>query len=116
MSTVTLRDAKSGFSAFVDEAMKGEIVTITRHGKPVAALVSIEAAEVVRQDKRKSCPNFGEYLMTFPGGVDFERNASKMRDIRHFEGLSPRYQCHFQIRAREVRSTRYAGHLDARKG
>lgn len=81
MSTVTLRDAKTGFSALVDEAMKGEIVTITRHGRPVAALVSIEAAETVRQGRRKSRPNFGEYLMAFPGGVDLERNKSKMRDV-----------------------------------
>jgi len=80
MSTVTLRDAKAGFSTFVDEAMKGEIITITRHGKPVAAIVSIEAAEAVKKNMRKHRPNFGEYLMTFPGGVDLVRNPSKMRD------------------------------------
>jgi prevent-host-death family protein len=39
MRTITLKDAKAGFSNLVDEAIKGEFVTITRHGKPVAALV-----------------------------------------------------------------------------
>jgi len=81
MATVSLRDAKAGFSNLVDEAIKGEFVTITRHGKPVAALVSIEAAEAARKVMSKPRPNFGEYLMTFPGGVELERNSSKMRDF-----------------------------------
>jgi prevent-host-death family protein len=81
MPTVTLRDAKAGFSNLVDEAMKGEVVTITRHGRPVAALVSIEAAEAAKKSMRRARPNFGEYLMSFPGGVEFERNPSKMRDV-----------------------------------
>ncbi|WP_421867232.1 type II toxin-antitoxin system Phd/YefM family antitoxin [Pararhizobium sp.] len=81
MSSVSLRDAKAGFSNLVDEAIKGEFVTITRHGKPVAALVSIEVAELAKKVMNKSRPNFGEYLMTFPGGVELDRNSSKMRDI-----------------------------------
>jgi prevent-host-death family protein len=80
MSTVSLRDAKAGFSSLVDEAIKGEFVTITRHGKPVAALVSIEAAEAAKRVMKKGRPNVGEYLMTFPGGVELERNASGMRE------------------------------------
>jgi prevent-host-death family protein len=81
MSTVNLREAKAGFSNLVDQAIKGEIVTITRHGKPVAALVSIEAAEAARNMLGKARPNFGEYLMSFPGGIEFERDHSKMREI-----------------------------------
>ena len=38
MLTISLKDAKAGFSHLVDEAIKGEFVTITGHGKPVAAL------------------------------------------------------------------------------
>ena len=30
MLTINLKDAKAGFSGFVDEAIKGEFVTITR--------------------------------------------------------------------------------------
>lgn len=81
MSVVNLRDAKAGFSNLVDQAIKGEFVTITRHGKPVAALVSIEAAEAAKKALDTTRPNFGEYLMTFPGGVEFERDGSKMRDV-----------------------------------
>ena len=34
MPTVSLKDAEAGFSNLVDKAIKGEFVTITRHGKP----------------------------------------------------------------------------------
>jgi prevent-host-death family protein len=43
MSTFSLKDAKAGFSSLIDDAIRGEFVTITRHGKPVAALVSVAA-------------------------------------------------------------------------
>ena len=81
MSQVSLKDAKARFSGLIDEAIKGEFVTITRHGKPVAAIVSVEAAEAARKVLNKDRPNFGDYLMSFPGGVDLERNGSRMRDI-----------------------------------
>jgi prevent-host-death family protein len=81
MSQVSLKEAKAGISGLVDQVAKGEFVTITRHGKPVAALVSIEAADAARKALAKPRTNFGEYLMKFPGGVEFERNGSKMRDI-----------------------------------
>ena len=80
MSTVSLKDAKAGFSGLVDEAVKGEFVTITRHGKPVAALVSVEAAEVARKALGKKRPGLVAYLRTFPGGA-FERNRSPSRAV-----------------------------------
>lgn len=79
MLTVNLKDAKAGFSSLVDEAIKGKIVTITRHGKPVAALVSIEAAEIARKAMERKRPGLAAYLRTFPGG-EFERNRSPSRD------------------------------------
>jgi len=80
LTTINLKDAKAGFSALVDEAIKGEFVTITRHGKPVAALVSLEAAEIARKaiDRRRT--GLIAYLETFPGG-EFERNAAPSRDV-----------------------------------
>lgn len=44
MRTFNLKDAKATFSSLLDEAVKGRCTVITRHGKPAAALVSIEAA------------------------------------------------------------------------
>jgi prevent-host-death family protein len=42
MAVVTLADAKTHLSALVDQAARGETVRITRHGKPVAQLTTIE--------------------------------------------------------------------------
>jgi len=80
MSTVSLKDAKAGFSSLVDEALKGEIVTITRHGKPVAALVSVEVAEIARKAIERNRSGLAAYLRTFPGG-EFSRNRSPSRDV-----------------------------------
>ncbi|MDR0781015.1 MAG: type II toxin-antitoxin system Phd/YefM family antitoxin [Pseudomonadales bacterium] len=81
MPNASLKDVKAEFSSFVDAAIKGEFVTITRHGKPVAALVSIEAAEVARQaimgGKRAGLVG---YLRTLPVG-EFERNRTPSRNI-----------------------------------
>jgi prevent-host-death family protein len=80
MQTINLKDAKAGFSSLVDEVMKGDFVTITRHGKPVAALVSIEAGELVRKALERKRPGLVDYLRTIPVEV-FERNATPSRDV-----------------------------------
>ncbi len=80
MPAVTLKAAKAGFSSLVDEAIKGEFVTITRHGKPVAVLVSVEAAEIARKAIERKRSGLAAYLRTFPGG-EFERNRSPSRDV-----------------------------------
>ena len=79
MLNISLKDAKAGFSSLVDKALKGEIVTITRHGKPVAALVSIEAAEIASKALDKKRAGLAAYLRTFPGG-EFERSRAPSRD------------------------------------
>jgi prevent-host-death family protein len=80
MSTINLKDAKASFSSLVDQAIKGKFVTITRHGKPVAALVSVEAAEIARKALERKRSGLVAYLRTFPGG-EFERNRSRSRDV-----------------------------------
>lgn len=80
MSTVSLKDAKAGLSAYIDAAIQGEFVTITRHGKPVAALVPLEAAEMARRALKPERPSFAAYLKTFPGGT-FARDPSPARDV-----------------------------------
>ena len=80
MVMINLKEAKAGFSGLVDEAIKGEFVTITRHGKPVAALVSLEAAEIARKALERKRGGLAAYLQTFPGG-EFERNRSPSRSV-----------------------------------
>jgi prevent-host-death family protein len=80
MLTINLKDAKAGFSSLVDGVIRGEFVTITRHGKPVAALVSVEAAEIARKAIERKRSGLVAYLRTFPGG-EFERNRAPSRDV-----------------------------------
>jgi prevent-host-death family protein len=80
MQTISLKDAKAGFSSLVDDVIKGDFVTITRHGKPVAALVSIEAGELVRKALERKRTGLVNYLRTIPVDV-FERNTSPSRDV-----------------------------------
>lgn len=80
MRTITLKDAKAGFSSLVDGAIRGEFVTITRHGKPVAALVSVEAAELARSALARRGAGLAAYLRAFPGDLP-ERNPAPSRGV-----------------------------------
>jgi prevent-host-death family protein len=81
MLAINLKDAKAGFSSLVDGAIRGEFVTITRHGKPVAALVSVEAAEIALKVMGRKRSGLAAYLRTFPGG-EFERDWTRSRGVR----------------------------------
>jgi prevent-host-death family protein len=81
MLTINLKDAKAKFSSMVNEAMKGEVVTITRHGKPVAALVSVDVAEAVHKSMQAKPTGLVNYLKTFPGDTLFERNPLPSRTM-----------------------------------
>ncbi|MEA3075670.1 MAG: hypothetical protein QOF60_578 [Actinomycetota bacterium] len=43
MMTMTATEARAALPALLDQVLKGEEVTITRHGKPVAVLVGPDA-------------------------------------------------------------------------
>ncbi|MBE7567794.1 type II toxin-antitoxin system Phd/YefM family antitoxin [Acidithiobacillus thiooxidans] len=81
MLTINLKDAKAKFSSMVNEAMNGEVVTITRHGKPVAALVSVDVAEAIRQSMQSKPPGLVHYLKTFPGDSPIGRNPQPSRPV-----------------------------------
>ncbi|MCY0095696.1 type II toxin-antitoxin system Phd/YefM family antitoxin [Hoeflea ulvae] len=86
MSSVGVKDAKAGLSALVDDAASGEFVTITRHGKPAAVLVSVEAAEAAKRELGKGRPSLVAHLMRFPADLDsddavFARNRAPSREI-----------------------------------
>ena len=80
MANISVAEAKAGFAGLVGEAAKGKFVTITRHGKPAAVIVSVEAAEAAKKALMRPRANFGDFLLTFPGGADVERDHSNMRD------------------------------------
>lgn len=78
MKSVQLRDAKAGLSAIVDAAERGEPTTITRHGRPAAVIVSVEAATELLSRRK---PTFAELLMSVPDEIPFERDRSPTRKV-----------------------------------
>lgn len=81
MKTMQVREAKAGFSALIEAAERGEPTMITRHGKPAAMVVPIdEARKLYPQDQQKQ-KDFVDFLLTYPGGIELERNESPSREI-----------------------------------
>ena len=78
MKHMQVRAAKAELSALIAAAERGEPTTITRHGKPAAVLVPIKDAEKLYPGGQKS---FAEHLLAFPGGIEFERDRTPLRDI-----------------------------------
>jgi antitoxin Phd len=76
MREVQLRDAKSGLSALVDDAVAGKPAVITRHGKREAVILSYQEWERLSQ-----VPSFGRLLMAAPLSPDdlSPRNIAPLR-------------------------------------
>jgi antitoxin Phd len=78
MKTIQARDAKASFSALIEAAAQGYPTTITRHGVPVAVIAPIADA---RKIYPAETPSFVDFLLSFPGGVEFERDERPMRHV-----------------------------------
>jgi prevent-host-death family protein len=78
VNSIQVREAKARFSALIEAAERGEPTTITRHGRPAAVLVSVEDARRLYSEGR---PSLADLLLSFPGGVEFERDPTPARDI-----------------------------------
>lgn len=78
MNKINLRDAKANLSAVVEAAERGEPTTITKHGRPAAVVVPVEAARALLEAPQR--PSFASLLLSIPFG-DFERDQTPVRDI-----------------------------------
>lgn len=66
-------DVKTHFSKVLDRVARGESITVTRHGKPVARIVP---------ELPEGAPSFKNWLLEGPSleGLDLERDHSPMRE------------------------------------
>ena len=78
MKVLGLRDAKASFSAVVEAAEHGEATAITKHGRPAAVVVPVEAAQRLYPKDR---PNFADLLMAIPYPIDVDRDQSPPREV-----------------------------------
>jgi antitoxin Phd len=79
MREIKLKDAKASLSSLVDDAARGELSIITRHGKPAAVVVGFEEWK-----RLTHVPSFGRLLMSAPvGAKDLpRRNRKPPRQIK----------------------------------
>lgn len=75
MKTLQVRDAKASFSAVVEAAERGEPTTITRHGRPAAVVVPVEAARRLYPER----PSLADLLLALPEPFEAERDATPLR-------------------------------------
>jgi prevent-host-death family protein len=78
MQSIQIRDAKAKFSALIEAAERGRPTTITRHGRPAAVVVPVEDARRLYPENQ---PSFADLLLSFPGGVEFDRDHTPLREI-----------------------------------
>jgi prevent-host-death family protein len=75
MTEVTLADAKAHLSELVERAARGELVRITRRGKPVAQITGID---------REPAPIDLAALRTLTGAMPYQAEAARswLRSVR----------------------------------
>lgn len=78
MNTLQIRDAKTSFSSLVADAERGRPTLITRHGKPSAMVVPVDAGQRLFPINK---PNLADYLLSMPHALETERDATPLRDI-----------------------------------
>lgn len=68
MREIGVYDARTQFSRLVEDVERGEVITITRHGKPVARLVPLDGAR--RMTRKEAVDGLIEFGKTHRLGDD----------------------------------------------
>ena len=77
MPSYSVANAKNSLSRLIDEALGGDEVTITRHGKPTVRLTVVEPAKPERRGLRWLAERAAPYKPGYPDAVSLIR---QMRD------------------------------------
>lgn len=78
---ITISEAKNKLPAIVHQVEKGPSVTLTRHGRPVAVLLSIREYETLNRSR----PGFWDVVTEFR-----EQNKDRLLSGDEFENLRDR--------------------------
>lgn len=73
--------ARSNFSAVVDQAEAGQEIELTRRGKPVAVLISLQQFERLRGDRQSFAVAYQDFLSHYTL-KDFGLDANFSESIR----------------------------------
>lgn len=78
MKTLQIRDAQATLSSLVAAAEQGQPTLITRHGRPSAMIVPVDAG---RRMYPIAVPSLAEYLLGMPHALKTERDTEPSRDV-----------------------------------
>ena len=78
-TSVSLYEAKTQLSTLLRDVEAGAVVTITRHGKPVAELRSVEAAKLRR---KAGCAKSADFYIADDFDAPLAEFAEYMPDFR----------------------------------
>jgi prevent-host-death family protein len=86
----SIADARRSLPTLVDEAEAGAEVQLTRRGKTVAVVVSLEAYERLKSQRTSFADAYGAFRETFPEGDGPEGRGKDETGPSYFRNLRDR--------------------------
>jgi prevent-host-death family protein len=87
MSQVSITEAKNALTRLIHEAERGEAIHITRHGKPVAVLLSEEAYEQLTSREQKT--DFWQAIQAWRAQANFDWPELTPEEVDSWRDRSP---------------------------
>jgi prevent-host-death family protein len=87
MSQVSIAEAKNALTRLIHEAERGEAIHITRHGKPVAVLLSQETYEQLASREQKT--DFWQAMQAWRAQARFDWPELTPEEVDSWRDRSP---------------------------
>ena len=87
MSQVSIAEAKNTLTHLIHEAERGEAIHITRHGKPVAVLLSEAAYEQLKSWEQKT--DFWQAIQAWRTQVSFDWPELTPEEVESWRDRAP---------------------------
>ena len=87
MSQVSIAEAKNTLTRLIHEAERGEAIHITRHGKPVAVLLSEEAYAQLKSREQKT--DFWQAIQAWRAQASFDWPELAPEEVDSWRDRSP---------------------------
>ena len=87
MSQVSIAEAKNTLTHLIYEAERGEVIHITRHGKPVAVLLSEDAYEQLKSREQQT--DFWQAIQAWRTQASFDWPELTPEEVDSWRDRSP---------------------------
>jgi prevent-host-death family protein len=87
MAQVSITEARNALTHLIHAAERGEAIHITRHGKPVAVLLSTEAYEQLKAQEQKT--DFWQAIQAWRAQASFDWPELTPEEVDSWRDRSP---------------------------